>query len=141
MIVGLQHGLEGIDDRRPYRDGPHVDVMVDRRRQIGAGEQAPLLSHLDGDRAGADALQDLPRQRIRDHAQRRRVQHQRRGTRCRDAVVQAIDPEVRDRGHVDHQAGDHDERDRQQQQFAGKAEPAPRCWPRRFNGWLVVVAR
>ena len=35
---------------------PHVDVMVDRVRQVGAGEQAALLPHLDGHRAGADAL-------------------------------------------------------------------------------------
>ena len=68
LVAALQHGLEGIDDRRPRRHRPHVDVMVDRIRQIGAGEQTALLTHLDGDRAGADAGQDLPRQRIRDHA-------------------------------------------------------------------------
>ena len=33
----------------------HVDIVVDRRRQIGAGQQPALLPHLDGDRAGADA--------------------------------------------------------------------------------------
>ena len=47
----------------------HVDVMVDRRRQIGAGQQPALLAHLDGDRAGADAGEDLPRQRVRHHAE------------------------------------------------------------------------
>ncbi len=138
MVAGLQHGLDGIDDGRPYRDGPHVDVVVDRRRQIGAGEQTPLLPHLDGDRTGADALEDLPRQRFRDHARGGGVQHQRRGARRGDAVVQAVDPEIRDRGHIDHQAGDHDEGNGQQQQLAGQAEPARRRRPRRFNGRLVV---
>jgi hypothetical protein len=37
-------------------------------RQIGAGEQAALLAELDGNRAGADAGQDLPGQRIRHQA-------------------------------------------------------------------------
>ena len=105
---------------------PHVDVMVDRRRQIGAGEQAALLPHLDRHRAGADALENLPRQRIRDHARRRRVQHQRRGTGRRDAVVEPVHAEIRDRRHVDHQAGDHDQRNGEQQQLAGQAEPARR---------------
>ena len=134
----LQHGLEGLDDRGPHRQGPHVDVAVDRRRQVGAGEQPALLSHLDGDRARADAGQDLPRQRIRHHAERRGIQHQGGGIGRREAVVQPVGPEIRDRGHVDHQDGDHHERDRQQQQLAGQAK-APRArGPRRLRSRLVV---
>ena len=33
--------------------------MIDRRRHIGDGEQAPLLAHLDGDGLGADAVENL----------------------------------------------------------------------------------
>ena len=138
LVAALQHGFEGIDDRRPHRHGAHVDVMIDRRRQIGAGEQPALLPHLDGDRARADAAEDLPRQRIRDHARGCGIQHQRRGVGRRQPVVQPVDPEIGDRGHVDQQSGDHDQRDGQQQQLAGQAEPARRHGPRRFDGRLVV---
>ena len=55
LVAGLQHDLERIDDRRPHRHVAHVDVVIDRRRQVGAGEQPALLPHLDGDRARADA--------------------------------------------------------------------------------------
>ena len=126
VVAGLQHGLEGIDDRRPHRQRPHVDVMVDRRRQIGAGEQAALLSHLDRHRAGADAFENLPRQRIRDHARGRCVQHQSCGTGRRDTVVEPVHAEIRDRRHVDHQPGDHDQGNGEQQQLARQAEPARR---------------
>ena len=77
--------------------------MVDRRRQVGAGEQPALLPHLDRHRARTDAVQDLPRQRIRHHAERRGVQHQGCGVGRREAVVQPVRPEIRDRRHVDHQ--------------------------------------
>jgi hypothetical protein len=39
---------------------------------------------------------------------------------CR-AIVQPIDPEVCDRGHIDQHFGDHDQRNSQQQQLAGQA--------------------
>ena len=104
----------------------HVDIVIDRRRQIGAGQQPALLPHLDGDRARADAGQDLPRQRIRDHARRGGIQHQRRGIRRRQPVVQPVHPEIGDRGHVDQHSRDHDQRNGQQQQLAGQAEPARR---------------
>ncbi len=144
LVAGLQHGLEGIDDRRPHRHGPHVDVMVDRRRQVGAGEQAALLPHLDGDRAGADAVENLPRQRIRHHARGRGVQHQRGGIGRREAVVEPVHAEIGDRRHVDHQPGDHDQRDGEQQQLAGQAEPARRgpVWIGRgagIVGWSSVT--
>ena len=131
LVAGLQHDLEGIDDRRPHRHRPHVDVMVDRRRQIGAGEQPALLPHLDRHRPRADAGQDLPRQRIRHHAGGRGIEHQRRGIGRRQAVVEPVHPEIRDRGHIDQDAGDHHQRDGQQQQLAGQAEPARRLRPRR----------
>ena len=68
LVVLLQHHLEGVDDRRPNRHGAHVDVMIDFGRQVGAGQQAALLAHLDRDRAGADAAEDLAGQRIGHHA-------------------------------------------------------------------------
>ena len=72
--------------------------------------------------------------------ERRGIQHQRGGVGRREAVVQPVDPEIRDRGHVDHQAGDHHERDGQQQQLAGQAEPPRRLRPRRLMvGWSSVA--
>ena len=124
LVAAFQHDFEGIDDRRPHRHGAHVDVVVDRRRQIGAGEQPALLPHLDGDRARADAAQDLPRQRIRHHAERRGIQHQGGGVGRRQPVVQPVDPEIGDRGHVDQQSRDHDQGNGQQQQLAGQAKPS-----------------
>ena len=45
LVAALQHGLEGIDDRRPHRHGSHVDIVIDRRRQVrrwpAAGAAAP----------------------------------------------------------------------------------------------------
>ena len=78
-------------------------------------------------------LEDLPRQRIRDHARGRGIQHQRRGIGRRQPVVEPVHPEIRDRGHVDQHVRDHDQRNGQQQQLAGQAEPARRpsaaaCW-------------
>ncbi len=138
MVAGREHGLERIDDRGPLRHGSHVDVVIDRRRQTGAGQKPALLPHLDGDRARADAGQDLPRQRIWNHAQGRRVEHQRRGVRRRQPVVQPIDPEIRNRRHVNQNSRDHDQGNGEQQQFAGQAKPARRQRPRRFGGQLVV---
>ena len=138
LVAALQHDLEGIDDRRPHRHGPHVDVVIDRRRQIGAGQQPALLPHLDGDRARADAVEDLPRQRIRNHARGRGIEHQRRGIRRRQPVVQPVHPEIGDRGHVDQHFRDHHQRNGQQQQLAGQAEPARRLRPRRSGCRLFV---
>ena len=117
---------------------PHVDVMVDRRRQIGAGEQPALLAHLDGDRARADAGEDLPRQRIRHHARGRGVEHQRRGIGRRQPVVEPVHPEVGDRGHIDQDLRDHHQRNGQQQQLAGQAKPARQAAAAAFPYWLFV---
>jgi hypothetical protein len=138
LVAGFQHHLERIDDRRPHRHLAHVDVVIDLRRQIGAGEQPALLPHLDGHRAGADAGEDLPRQRFRDHAGRGRIQHQGCGIGRRQLVVEPVDPEIGDRGHVDHEARDHHQRDGQQQELARQAEPARRTGPRQFGDWLLV---
>ena len=121
----------------------HVDVVIDRRRQIGAGEQPALLAHLDGDRARADAVEDLPRQRIRHHAERRGIEHQRGGVGRRQPVVEPVDPEIGDRGHVDQHSRDHHQRNGQQQQLAGQAEPARRPGGRgclHWSGWSSVIA-
>ena len=137
LVAGLQHGLDRIDDRRPHRHGAHVDVMIDGRGQIGTGEQPALLSHLDRHRAGADAAENLPRQRIRHHAGGRGIQHQRGGIGCRQPVVEPVHPEVGDRGHVDQDFRQDHQRNRQQQQLAGQAEPARRLRPRPFGKWLI----
>jgi hypothetical protein len=103
--------------------------MVDRLRQIGAGQKPPLLAHFDGDRARADAAEDLARQRLRHHAGRRRIEHQRRRVRRGQPIIETIDPEIRDRGHVDQHFRDHHQRNRKQQQLAGQAKPAQRPGP------------
>ena len=142
LVAGFQHDLEGIDDRRPHRHRAHVDVVVDRRRQIGAGQQPALLPHLDGDRARADAVQDLPRQRFRNHAGGRGIQHQRGGIGRRQPVVQPVHAEIGDRGHVDQKSPRSSPAEwsaaaacRTGQ--AGAAALAA-AWPRRFDGWLLV---
>ncbi len=38
LVAGFKHGLERIDDRGPRGQGPHVDIVIDRRRQTGAGQ-------------------------------------------------------------------------------------------------------
>ena len=71
--------------------------------------------------------------------ERRGIQHQRRGVRRRQPVVQPVHPEIGDRGHVDQHSGDHHQRNGQQQQLAGQAEPARRLRPRRsvaLVGWF-----
>ena len=128
-----------IDDRRPHRHLAHVDVVVDRGRQVGAGEQPPLLAHLDGDRPRADAGQDLARQRIRHHPERRGIEHQRRGIGRGQPVVQPVGPEIGDRGHIDQHFRDHDQRNGQQQQLAGQPEPARRRGAASLRGrWSSV---
>ena len=134
LVAAFEHGLEGVDDRRPCRHRPHVDVVVDRRRQIGAGQQPPLLAHLDGNGMRANAGEDLPRQRIRHHAGGGRIQHQRGGVRGRQPIVQPVHPEVGDRRHIDQQSRDHHQRNGQQQQLARQAEP-----PRRQQPWLFRI--
>ena len=99
--------------------------MVDRRRQVGAGQQATLLTHLDGNGTRTDAAEDLTRQRIRHHARRRGIQHERRGIRRRQTIIQPVHSEIGDRRHVDENFGDQDKRDRQQQQFSGQAKAPP----------------
>ena len=105
--------------------------MIDLGRQVGAGQQAALLPHLDGDGARADAAEDLPGQRLRHHARGRGIQHQGGGIRRRQPVVQPVDPEVGDRGHVDQHFRDHHQRNGEQQQLAGQTKP-----PRQVGFWL-----
>ncbi len=139
LVAGLEHHLERIDDGGPHRHRSHVDVMIDCRRQVGAGQQPALLTHLDGDRAGADAAEDFARQRIRHHAGGRRVQHQRGGVGRRQPVVQPVHPEIGDRGHIDQDFRDHHQRNGQQQQLAGQAEPARRQRPQVFGDRLFFA--
>ncbi len=110
LVAGFHHHLERVDDRRPHRHGPHVDIVVDRRGQVGAGQEPSLLPHLDSDRPRADAGQDLPRQRIRNHAERRCIEHQGCGIGRGQAVVESVHPEIRDRGHIDQYSRDHHQR-------------------------------
>ena len=135
----LETGNQSIRVVGPAPGGAQfIEVVVDRSRQVGAGEQPALLPHLDGHRPRADAGENLPRQRIRDHAQRGGVQHQCRGIGRRQTLVEPVHPEIRDRRHVDQQPGDHDQGNGEQQQLAGQAKAARRPCPRHLHCWLVV---
>ncbi len=140
VVVGLEHRADRFRDRRPRRDRAHVDVVIDHRRDVIHREQPALLAHLDRDRTRADALQHLPRQFVRDHAARRRLEHEGRGVRGGDAIVQPVHPEVRDRRHVDHDRGHQHERNGQQQQLARHAEPPEqRRHPRRRRAARRII--
>ncbi len=115
--------VEGVDDgavpatRRACRCrwSTAGGISVDR-------EQAALLAHLHGDRARADRVEDLARHRLRHHAARRRLEHQRGGVGGGQAVVQPVQPEIGDRRHIDQHFRDHHEQDREDEQLAGQAQ-------------------
>ena len=90
------------------------------------GEQPALRAHLHGDRAGADAAEDLPRQALGHHAARRRIEHQRRGVGGGEPVVQPVEPEIGDRRHIDQHFRDHHEQDREDEELAGQPERSAR---------------
>ncbi len=77
--------------------------------RFGGGEQAALLAHLHRHCPGADAVENLPGETLRHHAARRRVEHQRRGVRGGQAVVEPGQAEIRDRRHVDQHFRQHHE--------------------------------
>jgi hypothetical protein len=112
VIAGLHQHLQRVDDRGPRRHVAHVEIVVDRGRQISAGEQATLLAHLDRDRTGIDRGQDLTRQRIRHHAGGGRIQHQRGRVGRRQPIVQPVGPEIGKRRHIDQHFRNHDQRNR-----------------------------
>jgi hypothetical protein len=138
LVAAFKHDLERINDRRPHREGSYIDIVIDRPRQTGAGQQPALLPHLDRHPAGADAGEDLPRQGFRDHARRGGIEHESGRVRRRQAIVQPVHPEISDRGHIDQHLGDHHQGNGEQQQFARQAEPTRRLRPRREGDRLFV---
>ena len=85
-------------------------------------------------------LRISPRQRIRHHAERRRIEHQRRRVGRGDAVVEPVDPEVGDRGHIEQDGRDHHQGDGQQQQLAGQAKPTRSARSRhRLVRWPIRI--
>ena len=97
----------------------HVDDVADGGRHLPGRQQAALLAHLHRHRAGADAVQDLTRDRVRDHAVRRGLEHQRRGVSGGEAVVEPVQAEVGDRGDIDQHFRDHHEQQREDEELAG----------------------
>jgi hypothetical protein len=116
--VDADERVEGLDDGAVPRHVAHVDLVRDRpSHRIRSREQAPLMAGLEGNRVRADALEDLARDRVRDHAARRGLEHQRRGIGGRQPVAQPIEPEVGDRRHVDQHFRDHHERERENEKL------------------------
>ncbi|MET4788284.1 hypothetical protein ABIF64_000462 [Bradyrhizobium japonicum] len=67
------------------------------------------------------------------------VEHQRGGVGRRDAVIEPVDPEVGDGGHIEQDGGDHHQGDGEQQQLAGQAEPAGPTRPHRRLARLIRI--
>ena len=123
VVAATNSVSKRIDDRvaaRRHRAGRRRDgpPAACRDRRAGgaacpifmATALAPMLSRIW--RASA----------LRHHAARRGVEHQRGGVRGREPVVQPVEPEVRDRRHIDQHFRDHHEQDREHQQLARQAE-------------------
>ena len=131
--------------RRRWRDRrhvAHVDVVMRHRRHVGQREQPALVAHLHRHGPGADAVEHAAGQRVGHHAARRRVQHQRRGVRGGEPVVEPVQPEVRDRRHIDQHFRDHHEQDREHEEPARQPRCAPAFAARRAAWpWLLRLRR
>jgi hypothetical protein len=97
----------------------HVDDVADRGWHLRGREQAALLTHLHRHGPGADALQDLARDRVRHHAVGGGLEHQRRGIGGGQAVVEPVQAKVGDRRHIDQHLRDHHEQQREDEELAG----------------------
>ena len=109
-------------DGAPPRHVAHVDVVLDLGRHVGGGQQPALVAHLHRHRARADAVENLLGQAFRHHAARRRIEHQRRGVRGGQAIVEPVEPEIGDRRHVNENFRHHHEQDGEEQQLAGQTD-------------------
>ena len=130
IAVRASQRVEGIDDGAVPGHVAHVDVLVDRWRHVRHREQAPLLAHFHGDRARADALQDLLGGGFRDHPARRGVEHQRRGIGVGEPVAEPVQAVVGDRRNIDQHLRDHHEQQRENEKLARQSHP--RAHPARF---------
>jgi hypothetical protein len=123
--VGAQQRVEGIENRAMPGHVAHVDIVTDRRRHFRHCEQPPLPADLHRYRAGPDRIENLPRKIVRHHAAWRGVENERRRVRRREAVVEPVVAEIRDRRNVDQHFGQHHEHDREDEKLAGEPEAQP----------------
>ncbi len=120
VVVGGQQDPEGIDDGAMPGHVPHVDLVVDRRRHVADHQQPALRTHLHGDGARADRVEHLLGQAVGNLW--RRLQHQRGGVSVGELVAQPVQPEIRDRRHIDEHFRDHHEQNREHQELVGQAK-------------------
>ena len=113
------------------RDGSACGMSLTRK-------QLALVAHFDRDHLGADAVENLLH-----HLGRQvdlvalgclRVEHERNGARDREPVGEPVQPEIRDRRHIDQHFRDHHEQDREQQKLAREAEAQASG-----RGWSLFV--
>ena len=122
VVVAADQRVEGVDDGAVPAPVAHVDLVVDRVRHLGGGEQAALLPGLQRDRAGADRVENLARHVLRHHAARRHLEHQRGGVGGRQPVVEQAQPVIGDRRDIDQHLRDHHEQDREDEELARQSQ-------------------
>ena len=91
---------------------PHVDVLIDGGRHIGGREQPALLAHLERHRARADAVENLPRHRVRHHAVGRSLENERGGVRRGEPVLSQLRRKLAIKRHIDQHLRHHHEEGR-----------------------------
>ena len=126
VIFVIGQGLECVDDRRACHDTSRMSNSrctcggTIRKWRAGAAATPVFMAT-----ARAPMLdENLARQAFRHHAARRGVEHERRGMRGMQLVVQPVETEIGDRRHIDQHFRQHHEQDREQQQLAGQSESA-----------------
>jgi hypothetical protein len=75
------------------------------------------MARLERNRVRADALENLTRDRFRDRAAGRGLEHERGGIGGGEPVAEPVQPKVGDRGDVDQHLRDHHERQRENQKL------------------------
>ncbi len=141
IVVAAQQCVERVDDGAVPRHVAHVDVVVDGRRHVvSQRQQLALMSDLHGDRAGVDAVENLALDVVGD-AVGRGLEHERRGIGRREPIAEPVQPEVRDRGHIDQHFRQHHEQQREDEQLARQPKARPAPWthalrPLRLSGLL-----
>ena len=121
--VVAEQRVEGVDDGAVPAHVAHVDVVVDGRAASRSTASRRRCWPIFMATARAPiAVEDLARHRLRHHAARRRLEHQRGGVGGGQPVVEPVQPEIGDRGHIDQHFRDHHEQDREDEELARQSQ-------------------